>query len=107
MAQNMDNIIEKTHNLHQTHFARIDKYWSELQRQPKWKLLQQIGGIKRTKLGDSGIFSSSTNDEHHMPIKLWKSRFILKVKKHPKGKKKEKKKVLDVNVKRNEEMASV
>ena len=44
-------------------------HWNELRRQPKWRTpTSSCGSGKRTKLSDSGAYSTSGNDETHENI---------------------------------------
>ncbi|KAL9664719.1 hypothetical protein QQ045_020125 [Rhodiola kirilowii] len=64
---NMDNIIQLAHELHVAKYKKksnFDKHWNELRKQPKWRNPSAISeGSKRSKLSDSGAYSSSANNE--------------------------------------------
>ncbi|XP_074347416.1 glutathione S-transferase T3-like [Apium graveolens] len=65
-GSNVDNIIELAHELHKARYKKksnFDKHWSELRKQPKWRTPSSSGSAKRTKLSDSGAYSSSANNE--------------------------------------------
>ncbi|XP_063948241.1 glutathione S-transferase T3-like [Daucus carota subsp. sativus] len=110
-GSNMDDIIEKAHLLHKTHYGKkcnFDKHWSELRRQPKWRApTTNSGSTKRTKLSDSGAYSSSANNETPDDNNIVESPVRPKGTKATKRKGKGKKKVIDVDAERYEEMTSV
>ncbi|KAL9667393.1 hypothetical protein QQ045_001750 [Rhodiola kirilowii] len=64
---NMDNIIQLAHELHVAKYKKksnFDKHWNELRKQPKWRNPSANSeGSKRSKLSDSGAYSSSANKE--------------------------------------------
>ena len=66
-GSNLDNIIEPAHDLHKAKYKKksnFELHWNELRRQPKWRAPTPSGGSgKRTKLSDSGAYSTSGNDE--------------------------------------------
>ena len=66
-GSNLDNIIEAAHDLHKAKYKKksnFELHWNELRRQPKWRAPTPSGGSgKRTKLSDSGAYSTSGNDE--------------------------------------------
>ncbi|XP_074328448.1 uncharacterized protein LOC141666358 [Apium graveolens] len=107
----MDNIIEEAHVEHKTRYGKkcnFDKYWSELRRQPKWRPpTTNSGSTKRTKLSDSGAYSSSANNETPNDDNIVESLVRPKGAKAAKRKGKGKKKVMDVDAARYEEMTSV
>ncbi|XP_074376736.1 uncharacterized protein LOC141718252 [Apium graveolens] len=64
---NLDNIIAASHDFHKAKYnkkSNFDKHWNDLRRQPKWKQPKETnsGSAKRTKLSDSGNYSSSMNE---------------------------------------------
>ncbi|KAL9673101.1 hypothetical protein QQ045_029354 [Rhodiola kirilowii] len=65
-GSNMDNIIEVAHEIHKAKYnkkSNFDRHWNELRRQPKWRTPStSSGSAKRTKLSDSGTYSSSMNE---------------------------------------------
>ncbi|XP_074337428.1 glutathione S-transferase T3-like [Apium graveolens] len=66
-GSNLDNITRLAHELHIAKYKKksnFDKHWNELRRQPKWRAPSTNSeSMKRTKLSDSGAYSSSTNTE--------------------------------------------
>ncbi|KAL9671417.1 hypothetical protein QQ045_008985 [Rhodiola kirilowii] len=64
---NMDNIIQLAHELHVAKYKKksnFDKHWNELRKQPNWRNPSANSeGSKRSKLSDSGAYSSSANNE--------------------------------------------
>ncbi|XP_074360432.1 glutathione S-transferase T2-like [Apium graveolens] len=66
-GSNLDNIVELAHELHKAKYKKksnYDMHWNELRRQPKWITpLTNSGSAKRTKINDSGAYSSSTNND--------------------------------------------
>ena len=64
---NFDNIIAAAHGFHKTIYnnkSYFDKYWNDLKRHPKWRqpIETSTGSAKRTKLSDTGNYSSSMNE---------------------------------------------
>ncbi|XP_074342065.1 uncharacterized protein LOC141679468 [Apium graveolens] len=68
----MANIIEGAHDIHKTKHKKKSNFefrWNELRRKPKWKTpISSCGSGKRTKLSDSGVYSTSGNDDTHENI---------------------------------------
>ncbi|XP_017221425.1 glutathione S-transferase T3-like [Daucus carota subsp. sativus] len=110
-GSNMDDIIEKAHILHKDTYGKkcnFDKHWSELRRQPKWRTpTTNSGSTKRTKLSDSGAYSSSANNETPDDNNIVESPVHPKGTKAAKRKAKGKKKIVDVDAERYEEMTAV
>ncbi|XP_074327437.1 glutathione S-transferase T3-like [Apium graveolens] len=66
-GSNMDNIVALALELHTTKYKKksnFDMHWNELHRHLKWRTpLTNSGSTKRTKINNSGAYSSSTNNE--------------------------------------------
>ncbi|XP_074325375.1 uncharacterized protein LOC141662739 [Apium graveolens] len=65
-GSNLDDIIEQAHILHLAKYKKksnFDNHWRELRRQPKWRTPGNSASSKRTKLSDSGHYSSSGNND--------------------------------------------
>lgn len=97
-GSNRANITEVAHDLHKTRYnkkSNFEFHWNELRRQPKRKTpTPSCGSGKRTKLSDSGDYSTSGNDETHENVVKSHVRPILigtKAAKKGKGKAKAKK----------------
>nr|XP_017225386.1 PREDICTED: glutathione S-transferase T3-like [Daucus carota subsp. sativus] len=65
-GSNLDNIIEKAHELHLAQYKKktnFDNHWRELRRHPKWRTPTTSASSKRTKLSSSGAYSSEGNND--------------------------------------------
>ncbi|XP_074341825.1 glutathione S-transferase T2-like [Apium graveolens] len=65
-GSNLDNIIEKAHELHLAQYKKktnFDSHWRELRRQPKWRTPTTSASSKRTKVNSSGAYSSEGNND--------------------------------------------
>ncbi|KAL9678731.1 hypothetical protein QQ045_016581 [Rhodiola kirilowii] len=65
-GSNLDDINERAHTLHFAKYNKkcnFDKHWFELRRQPKWRAPATTESSKRTKLTNSGAYSSSGNND--------------------------------------------
>ncbi|XP_074326516.1 uncharacterized protein LOC141664463 [Apium graveolens] len=67
---NLENIIAAAHDFHKNKYnkkSNFEKHWNDLKRHPKWRQPKETsigtngGNAKRTKLSDSGNYSSSMN----------------------------------------------
>nr|XP_017245770.1 PREDICTED: glutathione S-transferase T3-like [Daucus carota subsp. sativus] len=65
-GSNLDDINERAHILHSAKYKKksnFDRHWFELRRQPKWRTPSTSESSKKTKLSNSGNYSSSGNNE--------------------------------------------
>ncbi|XP_074344447.1 uncharacterized protein LOC141683609 [Apium graveolens] len=107
----MTNIVKRAHSLHKTTFGKksnFEFHWSELRSQPKWRgPTINSGSTKRTKLSDFGAYLSSGNNEIPDDNNIVESPVHPKGTKAAKRKGKGKKKIMDLDVERYEEMTLV
>ncbi|XP_074352916.1 glutathione S-transferase T2-like [Apium graveolens] len=65
-GSNLDNIIEKANELHMAQYKKktnFDNHWRELRRHLMWRTPATSASSKRTKLSNSGAYSSKGNND--------------------------------------------
>ncbi|XP_074336575.1 glutathione S-transferase T2-like [Apium graveolens] len=65
-GSNLDNINEKARETHLKRYKKksnFEPHYFELRRQPKWRTPSSTNSSKRTKLSNSGAYSSSRNND--------------------------------------------